>query len=64
MIGALKFEKPGIIRLSSLKDAPSPTDLEQLKSVMGCLQSYSRFIPNRVTSAKSLFALQTNELCF
>ncbi|KER23612.1 hypothetical protein T265_08549 [Opisthorchis viverrini] len=47
--------KPDTRRLSPLVNAPSPTSLQELRSVLGALQYYSRFIPNFAKHASFLF---------
>ncbi|KAA3676550.1 uncharacterized protein DEA37_0011483, partial [Paragonimus westermani] len=47
--------KPHSQRLTTLVNAPSPIKLHELRSVLGALQYYSRFIPNFAQCATSLF---------
>ena len=42
-------------------DAPEPTNLRQLRSYLGMLQYYARFLPHLATVAAPLYALQTKE---
>ncbi|KER24566.1 hypothetical protein T265_07798 [Opisthorchis viverrini] len=44
-------------RLSPLVNAPSPSNLSELRSILGALQYYSRFIPNFSQKAYCLFEL-------
>ena len=53
--------KPDPKRLSPLIKAPSPTNHEQLRSLLGALQYYSRFIPNFSKTANILFDLQNSK---
>ena len=46
-------------RLRPIVEAPRPTSHSGLKSLIGCYQYYSRFIPNFSSVAEPLFALQT-----
>ncbi len=48
-------------RLKPLVEASSPMDLPQLRSWLGALQYYSKFIPNFASSADVLFKLATAE---
>ena len=43
--------RPDSARLTPLVEMDSPKDQSQLRSIMGCLQYYSRFIPNFTTKA-------------
>ncbi|GAA55317.1 transposon Ty3-I gap-Pol polyprotein, partial [Clonorchis sinensis] len=57
--------KPDTNRLSPLVNAPSPTNLQELRSVLGALQYYSRFIPNFAKHASCLFdVLSANQFCW
>lgn len=47
--------KPDANRLAPLVNAPSPTNLQELRSILGALQYYSRFIPNFAHYASCLF---------
>ena len=42
-------------------DAPEPTNLRQLRSYLGMLQYYGRFLPHLATVAAPLYALQKKE---
>ncbi|CAL8071465.1 unnamed protein product [Calicophoron daubneyi] len=54
--------KPDSKRLLPLINAPSPKNHEQLRSILGGLQYYSRFIPNFSTKANVLFDLQNSKV--
>jgi transposase InsO family protein len=49
--------QPDINRLKPLVEAKSPTNIHELRSVMGALQYYSKFIPNFASIADPLFIL-------
>lgn len=49
--------KPDPERFSLLSDAASPKTLDELRSLMGSLQYYSRFIPSFARKAESLFSI-------
>ncbi|GAA50669.1 retrovirus-related Pol polyprotein from transposon 17.6 [Clonorchis sinensis] len=49
--------KPDKNRLSPLVNAPSPTNLQELRSLLAALQYYSRFIPNFAKHASCLFGV-------
>ncbi|VDP88861.1 unnamed protein product [Echinostoma caproni] len=51
-----KGYRPDPSRFRPLTELESPRDHNQLRSIMGCLQYYSRFIPNFATKAQPLFA--------
>jgi len=48
-------------RVKVLHEAKSPSNTKELRSALGGLQYYSRFIPNFSTIAEPLFSLQTAE---
>ncbi|VDP72807.1 unnamed protein product [Echinostoma caproni] len=50
--------RPDTTRFKPLTNIESPKDQTNLRSVMGCLQYYSRFIPNFATRAQPLFRAQ------
>ena len=50
--------RPDPNRFRSLVEAESPKNKDHLRSIMGCLQYYSRFIPNFATRAHPLFELR------
>ena len=50
--------RPDPTRFKPLTNIDSPKDQTHLRSVMGCLQYYSRFIPNFATRAQPLFRAQ------
>ena len=47
-------------RMEPLMNAPTPSSAAELKSLLGCLQYYSRFIPNFASIAYPLFELQNS----
>ncbi|GAA57729.1 retrovirus-related Pol polyprotein from transposon 17.6 [Clonorchis sinensis] len=47
--------RPDKNRLSPLVNAPSPTNLQELRSILGALQYQSRFIPNFARHSGCLF---------
>jgi len=49
-------------RLAPLVDSSSPTNLHELRSLLGALQYYSRFIPNFAQRASTLFNLMSSDL--
>jgi hypothetical protein len=51
--------EPNADRLRPIVEAPLPTDCSQLRSWLGCMQYYSRFIPNFAELAGPLFSLAT-----
>ncbi|GAA47996.1 retrovirus-related Pol polyprotein from transposon 17.6 [Clonorchis sinensis] len=54
--------KPDKNRLTPLVNAPSPTSLQEPRSILGELQYYSRFIPNFAKHASCLFdVISTNQ---
>ncbi|MDY6929942.1 MAG: RNase H-like domain-containing protein [Pseudomonadota bacterium] len=56
-----KGYRPDPQRYHALIDIASPSNPAQLRSVLGCLQYYSRFIPNFATKAQPLFVAQSAE---
>ncbi|MBM6549447.1 RNase H-like domain-containing protein, partial [Streptococcus dysgalactiae] len=55
-----KGYRPNPTRFRPLIGMESPKDQHQLRSIMGYLQYYSRFIPNFATKAHPLFAAQSS----
>ncbi|VDP89353.1 unnamed protein product [Echinostoma caproni] len=53
--------RPDPTRFKPLTNIESPKDQTHLRSVMGCLQYYSRFIPNFATRAQPLFCAQCSD---
>ncbi|VDP95190.1 unnamed protein product [Echinostoma caproni] len=53
--------RPDQTRFKPLTNIESPKDQTHLRSAMGCLQYYSRFIPNFVTRAQLLFCDQCSD---
>ena len=53
--------RPDPSRFKPLMNMQSPKDQNHLRSIMGYLQYYSRFIPNFATKAQPLFAAQSND---
>ncbi len=53
--------KPDPERLAPLLRAKSPSNVNQLRSVIGAIQYYSRFIPRFAERASSLFELIASE---
>jgi hypothetical protein len=51
--------KPDPDRLSPLINAPSPRNFKELKSTLGAIQYYSKFIPNFARRADPLFVLMS-----
>ncbi|MBM6549372.1 RNA-directed DNA polymerase [Streptococcus dysgalactiae subsp. equisimilis] len=49
--------RPDMNRLKGLVDVTSPSNIHELRSVMGALQYYSKFIPNFASVADPLFIL-------
>ena len=49
--------RPDPSRFSKILNAPTPQNLDELRSLMGSLQYYSRFIPNFAIKADCLFQL-------
>ncbi|XP_055910453.1 uncharacterized protein K02A2.6-like [Eupeodes corollae] len=56
--------KPSTKNLEAIKNAPQPQNLTQLKSYLGLLNYYSRFIPNLSTELRSLYELTKKEVAF
>ncbi|CAH8520976.1 unnamed protein product [Schistosoma guineensis] len=52
--------RPDMKRLAPLTNAPSPKNLTELRSLVGALQYYSRFIPNFSCRANCLFNILTS----
>ncbi|VDP94247.1 unnamed protein product [Echinostoma caproni] len=52
---------PDPTRFKPLTNIESPKDQTHLRSVMGCLQYYARFIPNFATRAPPLFRAQCSD---
>ncbi|VDP90553.1 unnamed protein product [Echinostoma caproni] len=52
---------PDPTRFKPLTNIKSPKDQTHLRSVMGCLQYFSRFIPNFATRAQPLFRAQCSK---
>ena len=42
--------KPSTEKIKALRQAPTPKDLTQLKSFLGLVNYYSRFLPNLATT--------------
>ena len=53
--------RPDPSRFSQLSNATSPTNFDELRSLLGSLQYYSRFIPTFSDKAESLFHLQSQQ---
>ena len=49
--------KPSSEKIKALKEAPTPKDVTQLKSFLGLVNYYSRFLPNLSTILAPLYAL-------
>ncbi|CAH8641808.1 unnamed protein product [Schistosoma rodhaini] len=54
--------RPDMKRLAPLTNAPSPKNITELRSLVGALQYYSRFIPNFSCRANCLFNILTSNL--
>ncbi|VDP94877.1 unnamed protein product [Echinostoma caproni] len=54
-----KCYRPDPIHFRPLTELESPRDQNQLRSIMECIQYYSRFIPNFATKTQPLFAAQS-----
>ncbi|CAH8653056.1 unnamed protein product [Schistosoma rodhaini] len=52
--------RPDMKRLAPLTNAPSPKNITELRSLVGALQYYSRFIPNFSCRANCLFNILTS----
>lgn len=48
-------------KVKTIKDAPVPTNVSQLRSYLGLLNNYGRFIPNLSTLLKPLHQLLCND---
>ena len=53
--------RPDPVRYEALAKVESPKDQNNLRSIMGCLQYYSRFIPNFASRAQPLFLAQSTD---
>ncbi|VDP95000.1 unnamed protein product [Echinostoma caproni] len=53
--------RPDLTRFNPLTKIESPKDQKHLRSVMGCPQYYSRFIPNFATRAQPLFRARCSD---
>ncbi|CAH8639600.1 unnamed protein product [Dicrocoelium dendriticum] len=53
--------KPDLDRIKPLVDVKSPTNVHELRSLMGALQYYSKFIPGFASIADPLFTLLNDE---
>ncbi|VDP79126.1 unnamed protein product [Echinostoma caproni] len=53
--------RPDSTRFKPLNNIESPKDQTHLRSMMGCLQYYFRFIPNFATRAQPLFRAQCSD---
>ena len=49
--------KPAAEKVRAIVDAPTPNDITQLKSFLGMLSYYSKFLPNMATRLAPLYAL-------
>jgi len=54
--------RPDPTRLDSVMKAPMPTSHTELRSFLGMLQYYSRFVPNFSARAQILFELQSSDV--
>ena len=56
-----KGYRPNPRRLDALVNRPLPTNMSELRSVMGAIQYYARCIPNFADAASNLFDLLNQE---
>lgn len=50
------------IKVEAVKNMPPPTDVSSLKSFLGSVQFYSKFIPNLATTAEPLYRLTKKKI--
>ena len=55
-----------VSKVEAIKNAPAPTNVKQLQSFIGCINYYSKFIPNMASICKPLYALleKSSEWCW
>lgn len=56
--------KPNLKKVDAIKNAPTPLDLEQLRSYLGLINYYSKFIPNLSSELKVLYDLTKKNVRF
>ena len=49
--------QPVIVKVRAIKDAPRPQDVSQLRSFLGLLNYYGKFLPNLATLLRPLYDL-------
>ena len=52
---------PTLDKIRAIREAPKPTNLTELKSFIGLLSYYSKFLPNMATALAPLYALLKKE---
>ena len=56
--------QPTAEKVQAIVDAPQPTNVTQLKSFLGMLNYYGKFLPNLSTCLAPLFKLLQRQICW
>ena len=52
--------RPSVSKVKSIKEAPKPSSVSELKSFLGLINYYGKFLPNSTTTLASLYKLLRN----